>query len=238
VKYTPEHLNALKGNSSFHASDILKAVQCDVDNAINLNIPIADIFPVISEGVILALNDLHIDEQHKFVNTVGVEIGKLQRRAGGEYLDAVDLLKDQNRFEMIHGAFKNFRITSHDEIEVEYLSGPNRRPATLRRPIGVIVNCTGFQGISETSSPIIQSLIANGICYPTDSDRGLRVNEHLEVSENCFLIGPLIAGNCNNALRIWHAESCIRIIGIATQLADELYKKVEKQTRPSEPMAA
>jgi uncharacterized NAD(P)/FAD-binding protein YdhS len=239
MEYSPEHLIALRASASFLSSDILAAVKQDVDHAINSNIPVADIFPIISEGVISALDELQIEEQHKFVSKIGIEIGKLQRRAGGEYLDAVDQLKHEKRFEMIHGAFKSFKMISGNEIEVEYISGSDGESATLRRPIGVIVNCTGFQGISGTPSPIIQSLLANGICTPTESDRGFRVNEHFEASENCFLIGPLIAGNCNNALRIWHAESCIRIIGIAGQLADELCKRVEKQKhRVSEPMAA
>jgi uncharacterized NAD(P)/FAD-binding protein YdhS len=238
TEYTPEHLNALRSNSALLSSDILVAVKHEVDHATNLKIPIADIFPIVSQGVVSALNALHIDEQHKFVNTVGVEIGKLQRQAGAEYLDTVDILSGQNRLELIHGTFKNYRSTSEGEVEVEYISRPGKEPAILRRSIGVIIDCTGFQDVAGTSSPLIQSLIANGICTPNDSGRGFRVNEHLETSENCFLIGPLIAGNCNNAIRIWHAESCVRIIGLASQLAHELRSKLEEKSGISELIAA
>jgi len=231
--YYPHHLNSLLSQPETSANDILIAAKKDLSEAERLNIPVADIFSYISEGVVAALNCLTVAEQQIFVTSIGVEIGKLQRRAGKEYLQAVERLEQQNRFEILQGQFKCFRVTSEGKTEVEYLAGSDRTLTVHKQPISLIINCTGFQNVTETSSPLIQSLLKNNISSPTESNRGLCVNEQLEVSKNCYLIGPLIAGNCNNGIRIWHAESCIRIIGIAKQLAEHLLLGIENRTPTS-----
>jgi len=91
-RFRANHLSALADRTDFIAGDILRAVEKDLVNAHNLGIPVADTFPIISKGVLSALNRLNGEEQKNFVVKYGVAIGKLQRRAGRDYSEAMENL--------------------------------------------------------------------------------------------------------------------------------------------------
>ena len=158
-----------------------------------------------------------------------VEIGKLQRRAGGEYLDVVDALICQNKLEFLKGRFVRF-LAATGGSRCEYLAGAEREQKVLDAPIGAVVNCAGFQDVTKSSSVLIQNLIRRKICIPNDSNRGFVIDKNFEASKNCYVMGPLIAGNIDGNFKVWHAESCQRIIGLAQQLAQVLLQAEQMES--------
>ena len=227
--YIPQHLLALVKSASFTAKQIFEAVQQDVANATAANINISDIYIDISKVVMQVLNQLSFDEQKQFVFKYAVEIGKLQRRAGGEYLDVVDALICQNKLEFLKGRFVRFSAATGGS-RCEYLAGAEREQKVLNAPIGAIVNCAGFQDVTKSSSVLIQNLIRRKICIPNDSNRGFVIDKNFEASKNCYVMGPLIAGNIDGNFKVWHAESCQRIIGLAQQLAQVLLQAEQMES--------
>ena len=219
--YPPQYLLALAQSAPFTAQQIFEAVQQDVANAIVENINISDIYIDISRVVMQALNQITFDEQKQFVFKYAVDIGKLQRRAGCEYLDVIDVLICQNKLKFLKGRFVRFPAATGGS-SCEYLAGAESEQKVLDAPIGAIVNCAGFQGVTKSSSVLIQNLIRRKICIPNDSNRGFVIDKNFEASKNCYVMGPLIAGNIDGNFKVWHAESCQRIISLAQQLAQVL----------------
>ena len=219
IAYSPQYLLALVKSASFTAKQILTAVEQDIASATARNINISDIYSDISQIVIQALNQLSFEEQKQFVFKYAVEIGKLQRRAGGEYLDVVDDLIAHEKLEFLKGRFVGFSHFADGGASCEYLHGEDRVQTVFDAPIRAIVNCAGFQDVTKSSSVLIQNLIRREICVPNDSRRGFLIDKNYEASKNCYLMGPLIAGNIDGNFKVWHAESCQRIISLSQQLA-------------------
>ncbi len=220
--YSPTHLIALVQTESFTAKQILTAVEQDVASATAEKINISDIHADISKFAIQALNQLNFEEQKQFVARYAVEIGKLQRRAGAEYLDVVDRLIAEGKLEFLKGKFVKCLSATDGTSGCEYIDGETKQQKVLDAPVGVVINCAGFQDVTRSSSVLIQNLIQREICVPNDSKRGFIIDRNFETTKNCYLMGPLVAGNIDGSLRVWHAESCQRIINLSKQLAEVL----------------
>ncbi len=169
-----------------------------------------------------ALNLLNPAEQKQFVVRYSVDIGKLQRRAGGEYLDVVNNLIAQNKLEFRKGKFVKYSAPISGKSNCEYRDSENITQPVLDTPISIIINCAGFQDVTKSSSILIQNLIRRGICIPNDSNRGFVTDKDFKANTNCYLMGPLVAGNIDGDFKVWHAESCQRIIGLSERLAAAL----------------
>ncbi len=222
INYSPEHLIDLVKSESFTAKQIFAAVQQDVAAATARNINISDIYLDISNVVMQGLNQLSFSEQKQFVSRYAVEIGKLQRRAGGEYLDVVDDSIAQNKLEFLKGKFVKYFPLPTGGAGCEYIDGEDGQQKVFDAPIGVIINCAGFQDVTKSSSVLIQNLIRREICIPNESNRGFVIDKDFEASKNCYLMGPLVAGNIDGNFKVWHAESCQRIISLSQHLATVL----------------
>ncbi len=222
IDYTPHTLVALVQTEFFTAKQILAAVKQDVAAATAQNINISDIYGDITKMVMQGLNLLNVSEQQQFVFRYAVEIGKFQRRAGGEYLDVVNDLVDRCKLEFVKGRFVKQLPLPTGGAGCEYLDSEHRQPQVFDRPIGAIINCAGFQDVTQSSSPLIQNLLQRGICLPNESNRGFFIDKNFKASANCYVMGPLVAGNIDGNFRIWHAESCQRILGLSKHLAEVL----------------
>ncbi|WP_309735053.1 FAD/NAD(P)-binding protein [Chamaesiphon sp. OTE_75_metabat_556] len=222
IDYTPHALVALVQTESFTAKQILAAVEQDVAGAIDQNINISDIYGDITKVVMQGLNLLNIEEQQQFVFRYAVEIGKFQRRAGGEYLDVVNDLVERRKLEFVKGRFVKQLPLPMGGAGCEYLDSEHRQPHVFDRPIGAIINCAGFQDVTQSSSPLIQNLLQREICQPNQSNRGFAIDQNFKASPNCYVMGPLVAGNIDGTFRVWHAESCQRILGLSKHLAKVL----------------
>jgi uncharacterized NAD(P)/FAD-binding protein YdhS len=222
--HSPKHLMELVRVGALRAHEILEAIKMDVAEAAEQNLNIADLFGSISRGMGEALNQLTLAEQKKFVARYGVEIGRLQRRAGAEYLDVVDDLVAQGRLEMLAGRFVSLHASEPGQHTCEYLSGRSGEGKAVAGPFSAIINCARCEDLTNSSSTLVHNLIEKRVCVPNDSDRGFLVSEEFEASENCYVMGPLTAGNLAGKIRVWHAESCTRIIGMSRQLAAVLIR--------------
>jgi uncharacterized NAD(P)/FAD-binding protein YdhS len=224
LNYSPQHLLDLVETRSFTAKQMLGAIEQDVAVAIAQNINISDIHGDISKATMQALNLLNPAEQKQFVIRYSVDIGKLQRRAGGEYLDVVNNLIAQNKLEFLKGKFVQYSAPISGKSNCEYRDSENITQPVLDTPIKIIINCAGFQDVTKSSSSLIQNLIRRQICIPNDSNRGFVTDKDFRANHNCYLMGPLVAGNIDGDFKVWHAESCQRIIGLSEKLAAALHQ--------------
>jgi uncharacterized NAD(P)/FAD-binding protein YdhS len=222
LNYRPQHLLALVETRSFTAKQMFGAIEQDVAVAIAQNINISDIHGDISKVTMQALNLLNPAEQKQFVIRYSVDIGKLQRRAGGEYLDVVNNLIAQQKLEFRKGKFVKYSAPVSGKSNCEYRDSENITHPVLDTPIKIIINCAGFQDVTKSDSILIQNLIRRGICTPNDSNRGFIIDKNFKANKNCYLMGPLIAGNIDGDFKVWHAESCQRIISLSEKLAAAL----------------
>ena len=220
TSYIPQNLKDLI-RSKFTAEQIYEAVKKDVEAALKQNETVDGTYKVISKEVINALNMLDFNEQKMFVIKYGVEIGKYQRRAGQDYLNVVDKLILEGRLEFIKGKFSQTILLSEGKLGFEYVNS-DRTLQLFTKPINVIINCAGFQDLTKSDSTLIKNLVDRGICTPNDSKCGFEMSGNFEVNRNFYLMGPLVAGNINDKLKIWHAESCGRIFNLSRKLAEIL----------------
>ena len=224
LNYSPQHLLDLVETRSFTAKQMFNAIEQDIAAAIAENINISDIHGDISKVTMQALNLLNPAEQKQFVIRYSVDIGKLQRRAGGEYLDVVNDLIAQHKLELLKGKFVRYSAPVSGKSNCEYRDSDNITQPVLDTPIKIIINCAGFQDVTKSNSILIQNLIRRGICIPNDSNRGFVTDKNFKASKNCYVMGPLIAGNIDGDFKVWHAESCQRIIGLSEKLAAALHQ--------------
>ncbi len=224
LNYRPQHLLDLVETRAFSAKQMFEAIGQDVAAAISQNINISDIHGDISKVTMQALNLLNPGEQKQFVIRYSVDIGKLQRRAGGEYLDVVNNLIAQDKLEFRKGKFVKYSAPVSGKSNCEYRDSENITQPVLDTPIRIIINCAGFQDVTKSDSILIQNLIRRGICIPNDSNRGFVTDKNFKANTNCYLMGPLVAGNIDGDFKVWHAESCQRIICLSEKLAAALHQ--------------
>jgi uncharacterized NAD(P)/FAD-binding protein YdhS len=223
--YKPQALQSLITSPNPTAQKILEAVKQDVAAALAQNETVGSTYAVISKAIIEALHQLPATEQQLFVTGYGVEIGKFQRRAGSDYLDVIDQLINDGKLDLLQGKFTKTLLQSDGEQSFEFIDSNSQEQRIFTSPVKVVINCAGFQDLTASSSTLIKNLIRQGICTPNNSRNGFNVNENFEASKNFYLLGPLIAGNINNKFKIWHAESCARIINLSQQLAEVLVQE-------------
>lgn len=223
--YCPENLQALPARVPFGARQILDSLREDVRLAEERGLNVAEVFQPMSHAIIQALDALSPAEQDLFVADYGVRIGKLQRRAGSEYRDVVDRLLGQGRLEVLKGEYLRYVPAAEGGPGCEYVDRPTRAKRFCGAPLAAIFNCAGFADVNEWQVPLVENLLRRGLCVPNASRRGFQINEDFETSPGCYLMGPLVAGNRNAAIRVWHAESCSRIILLSRQLAQVLARE-------------
>ncbi len=224
LNYSPQHLLDLVETRSFTAKQMFNAIEQDLAAAIDQNINISDIHGDMSKVTMQALNLLNPAEQKQFVIRYSVDIGKLQRRAGSEYLDVVNDLISQHKLELLKGKFVRYSAPVSGKSNCEYRDTENITQPVLNTPIRIIINCAGFQDVTKSDSILIQNLIRRGICVPNDSNRGFITDKNFKANKNCYVMGPLVAGNIDGDFKVWHAESCQRIIGLSEKLAAALHQ--------------
>ena len=220
--HPPKNLHALVARGARTAQEILEAVTLDVSCAKAHGASIADMHGEVSTGILAALDQLQPAEQEDFVVRVGVEIGRLQRRAGAEYLNVVDRLIASGKLEFIKGRLNAITTAADDRPGFSYRENGAEIPRKREASIGVAIGCVGAVDLGKTFTPLIQNVIRRKLCAPNASRRGFMVNEQYEASKNFYILGPLIAGNYVGTVRVWHAESCHRIISIAERFAEVL----------------
>ncbi len=218
------HLNTLVDCSNFTASNILDAVKADLADARDQSLGISDTLPKISEAVGKLVGKLSLAEKKTFVRYVGIEIGRLQRRAGEEYSGVAEDLMRQGRLNLVPGWFAGLEDNGADGTHVVFKSAEDGNEGTLPEPADVVINCSGSAGLRlPNPSPLIDNLLASGLCMTNASGAGFVVNDKMQAADDLYVIGPLLAGNVVQDLSIWHVEHCGRIIGFSKTLAEHMH---------------
>lgn len=218
TKFKADSLNKLSSPGAEITADmILNALKQDLDYADKNNFDISDTLPIFTNHVGGLVQRLSKIEKQKFISFHGVEIGRLQRRAGLEYTQPVEELSLLNRLDIIKGKFVNF---SKDNGMTKVLFKKDKASETQIDRYDVVINCAGSSGLTEAGmSPLLKQLIESGICTSTSSKHGLKVGDNFEVMPGFYINGPLLAGNVVGEMGIWHVEHCGRIIGFAKKIA-------------------
>jgi uncharacterized NAD(P)/FAD-binding protein YdhS len=217
-------LQSLFGLTDVSAADVIGAIRSDVKRAEELKINVADLRDAVAVAVNRALAMLSQREQKTFVCEYGVHYSRLMRRAGRDTRNAADELADVGILNKVMGEFRRLDpLPSLPGPKVAiYAVDGGQCEVAYPEPFSVTINCGGFEALDCCSSRLIKSVINNGLCRVNSTNRGFFVNERLEASENCYVIGPLLAGNFNSAFRYWHVESALRISRLAKLLAKSL----------------
>jgi uncharacterized NAD(P)/FAD-binding protein YdhS len=210
------------------ADDVIAAIRSDVQRAEDLKLNVADLRDAVGAAVSRAVAMLDIREQERFVCEHGVHYSKLMRRAGRDTRNAADELTGAGILTTLKGEFRRLdRLSPGTGPKVATYAVANGQPElTYPLPFSVTINCGGFEELDCCSSRLINSLISNRLCRPNSTQHGFFVNERLEASEQCYVIGPLLGGNFNSACRYWHVESASRISGLAKLLAESLSSSI------------
>lgn len=221
--FEPTNLIGLEQQDAVEADAILKAVAMDVEHGRGQGFNISERLPVISAAVGRLLPRLSEEQMEAFVTFPGIEIGRLQRRAGQAYCDAADALRDAGRMTVTSGKYQGVSPAAADTVAVECTTDTNET-FNLEGPAHVVVNCAGSSGLRRPNySRFLESAMEAGICWANPSGFGLDVDDNFQATEGLFVHGPLLAGNVVNGTGIWHVEHAGRIIGFAPTVAEHVH---------------
>ncbi len=224
----PNHLNILKSSGEISADAILDAVKADLADAKARSLGISDTLPVISKVVNELVGMLDLEQKKDFVRFAGIEIGRLQRRAGSEYSDVARVLQAEQRLELVAGRFVGLAENGDGGVDVAYQATSDGTERHLSEQIDIVVNCSGSSGLNRpNTSPLIDSLLASGLCQANASGAGFAVNDRMEAAENLYIIGPMLAGNVVGDMPVWHMEHCGRIISFSKKLAQNMTPNIK-----------
>lgn len=211
-----------RAEATVTAASILAAARLDIDTARREKVSIANSLPPISSAVGRLLPRLDADELSRFAAGPGIEIGRLQRRAGDEYCDAADSLTRSGQLDLVAGSFDHVAPAADGAVCVAYRSAEDGSVKSIQAQ-SVVINCSGSAGLERPNqSALIESLLASGLCRPSTSGHGFAVNDRFEADNGLYVHGPMLAGNVVGGNAIWHVEHCGRIMSLSGRLADQI----------------
>ncbi len=209
--------NLSESNDNLTADLILESLRKDLSYADENKYLISDTLPVFTQHVGKLVNLLTKEEKLKFISFHGVEIGRLQRRAGQEYIEPVKDLMKQKKLNIIKGKFISF-VKENKSTMVEFKK--NNENISQQSRYDIVINCSGSSGLNNKNiSPLLNQLKNSGLCTPTSSNHGFIVGDNFDVLPGLYINGPLLAGNVVGDMGIWHVEHCGRIISFAKKIA-------------------
>jgi uncharacterized NAD(P)/FAD-binding protein YdhS len=198
------------------AADLYEAVAADLAAALASGADVATV-PAIMDVIPSFLGVLGSQDREALAAEYGMLITKLLREDCGDAVDILDNLIAAGIISFEAGRYwTSRRRQSCLEVTVMDRDGLRRR---LDSRYGVVIGAVGFETVSATRAPLLRQLLDDGIVHVSSSDRGLRTDSRFRVAPRLFVTGPLLAGNANANMLIWHAESVRRILEIAHSAA-------------------
>ena len=212
-----EHLSVL--NDQITADMILNSLKEDQMFANKNNYDISDTLPIFTNHVGSLIKKLSKKEKYKFISYHGVEIGRLQRRAGMEYTQPINELLKSKKLKIVKGKFLNLCFEDKRTL-VNFIDD---RGISKKDFFNIVINCAGSSGLTERGmTPLLKQLKDSGLCKPTISNHGFIVGDKFEIKKGFYINGPLLAGNIIGDMGIWHVEHCGRIISFSKQIAKNI----------------
>lgn len=220
AEYISRHLAAyVEGTTpeQLTAAAVAAAVEADVAAALAAGFGEQDTVPELKRLTLGALDAMPWDQQQAFVDRYGMETNRFSRPTGGDYQAVTTRLLAEARLDMVAARYVRAESTPSGWVVVVADAAGERE---LPGHYGVIVNCAGFEPLPSTDDALLRSLQDSGLARVTRSAAGIEVDAHYRAAEHVFVAGPLLAGNLNEHLRLWHVESCRRILGMSREVAD------------------
>jgi uncharacterized NAD(P)/FAD-binding protein YdhS len=198
------------------AVELYEAAVSDLNAAVVSGTDIAAVSDII-DAIPYFLEILGLPDRAALAARYGMAITKLLREDCGDAVDVLDHCVQTRVIDFKVGRYRRSTY-SNARFQVTATDGDGR-DWILDQRFGAIVNATGFEKVSTARAPLIQQLLRDGIVEVSSSDAGLHVDSQFRAAPRLFVVGPLLAGNSNEGMLIWHAESVRRIISIAHEVA-------------------
>lgn len=224
--FEPANLIALQDKQNLTAEEIYQAAMEDHKVCVDSNRGTSLSVVSFKNEIGYLLGKLSITEKAKFAGTYGVSIGKLQRRAGDEYLDTADQMAQDNKLEHIKGRFVEISSSDEQGSYIEYIPEGSEEPVELPHKLSLVINCLGSRSLRKQQNNLIDKLVSRGICQINESGRGFVVGDDYSAAKNLIVTGPLISGNVIQNNAVWHVEHCGRLSLIAEGLAKSLHQEL------------
>jgi uncharacterized NAD(P)/FAD-binding protein YdhS len=224
--YHFENLENLRKNKNYNADILIERIETDLDLAYRKGVNIGDTYYHMSDLVVELLDNLSWVEQKYFYGAYGMRFTKLIRRAGAEYRDMATRLVREKKLELIRGKFMRLEKSADDNHCVRFIYTDREKQYSIIHYLKfpVVVNCSGFEELPDSSSRLIRNLVGKRLCRINSSNRGFDVNEDFEANNRLYVVGPLLGGIFNGKLKYWHVENAKRIYKAGAMLADILVK--------------
>lgn len=232
VNWDYEHLlgnlRALDQAGNYTADALMQAIEKDVSNAAEQhNLSVGKIHYSLSDKVIGMQQKLEPEEALKFFNTYGWPLTRITRRTNEDYYLTEKELIDAGKLDFIDGRFVKLcqEQNNTNGLNFIYKEKGTDIEQQYEKAFPIIINCTGAQHISTTSSQLYKNLLARGLCKINSNSMGLAVDENFLANDSFYIIGPLIAGIYNSKFKFWHLENAKRLNTLAAILSDGITAK-------------
>ena len=213
-------LDALDGRLALKASEIFEASSRDIARLVASSSHQGCDFSAVAERLAQILGEADEAEARRFHHFFGMRFTRLIRRAGADYRDAAQALIDDGKMEVRAGWLES--LSCEAEGLVPQATGPDGAKLELGAPFAAVVNCSGFEGLSQTSHSLLSGMLDSGLVRINAAQRGIEVDEDFRAAKNIFVTGPLLAGVFHSKARYWHVENVRRIAELAPQVAKSI----------------
>lgn len=211
---------------------LMDAAEADVARAVLAGVPVGDGFGSVGRLLGQVMARMPDADKETFHTRHGMRFSRLIRRAGREYRDAADALRDRGVLVSLAAGLTDLRHEP-DGWHAETTDG-----GAALGPFAAVANCCGFEPLTaDSTSPLIAALIGRGLAKANATGRGLAVDDTLAAAPGLFVNGPLLGGIFNDSLRMWHVENVRRISDIAPTVARSIAAALrEAADRPADPV--
>jgi uncharacterized NAD(P)/FAD-binding protein YdhS len=217
-EHLTDNLDQLKEEGNYTIEMLVDAAKKDISIAVKDGVIVPHIDKIIGFTFEL-LQPLDEDAKKAFIGIYGMQLSNLFRRSGTDYKTGSGLLHELEKLVLLKGSFDKIDYTDNGG-ELHYTATDSQQKLIYPDKFKVVVNCTGSDDLSQSSSRLIYNLVHNGIAAVNLSGKGFWVNEHFEAAPNLYVIGPLLGGNKNERIHFWHLENASRIMYLAPYLAE------------------
>lgn len=216
-EHLTDNLDQLKVQGNYTIEMLVDAAKKDISIAVKDGVIVSYIDKIIGFTFEL-LQTLDEDAKKAFIGIYGMQLSNLFRRSGTDYKTGSGLLHELEKLVLLKGSFDKIDCTDNGG-ELHYTTTDSQQKIIYSEKFKVVINCTGSDHLSQSSSKLIYNLVHNGIAKVNLSGKGFLVNEHFEAAPNLYIIGPLLGGNKNERIHFWHLENASRIMYLAPYLA-------------------
>jgi uncharacterized NAD(P)/FAD-binding protein YdhS len=220
AEYPTPNLNKIESIGSYNMSELVEAASADIKLAVNKEANMDYVATIIGKTLNL-MNIMSIEDQQLFYAIHAIKLRNMFRRTGPEYFKASQKWVTDKSLQILKGKFLAAKNVN-DTFELEYEESESNSILLHSTKFDAIINCTGSDDLSQSSSRLLNNLVNKNICQMNLSGKGFVVNEQFEAAPNLFVIGPLLGGNKNKLIHFWQLENVARLSFLAPYLVKEL----------------